>query len=340
MDRLFKTFSQVDASTTRQFGGTGLGLAISKRIVELMGGRIWVESTVGKGSTFAFEIEAQPAPGIARPTSAAKTALVSGHRLLVVDDNAICGRTLCQQMAAWGMVPRAVTSVTDAVALLDRGEHFDVVLVDYAIGEFDGLRLIESIQTRASSAHPALALMTVPGLLRSREGGACTVATINKPIKVGTLLELLCELLQGRVATRAPAAKPPPELNEAHPISILVAEDNPVNQRVAVLMLQRLGYRADVVGNGREAIRAAQQRAYDLILMDVQMPDIDGLQASEAICASLPPERRPRIVAMTANASVGDRDRCLQVGMSDFLTKPVRAEDLRRAIEETPLVIR
>jgi PAS domain S-box-containing protein len=339
MDRLFKTFSQVDASTTRQYGGTGLGLAISKRIVELMGGRIWVESAVGKGSTFIFEVEGEPAPAIARKKLGPKTAQLAGRRLLVIDDNATCSRAVCQQAAGWGMIPRAVSTAAEAQALLERGERADVVLMDYAIGETDGLAAIEQLRHAVGDAAPPMALMTVPGFLRTREKPNA-VPTIHKPIKMAALSELLCEMLQGRASAGSSAETAQPGLQDAHPVSILVAEDNPVNQRVAVLMLQRLGYKADVVSNGREAIRAALQHPYDLILMDVQMPEVDGLHAAEEICAKLPPERRPRIVAMTANASVGDRDRCLQVGMSDFLTKPVRAEDLRRAIEETPLVLR
>ncbi len=335
MDRLFKTFSQVDASTTRQFGGTGLGLAISKRIVELMGGRIWVESTPGKGSTFCFEIEARPAAAPSKPYAVGRVAALTGRRLLIVDDNATSCRVLCQQAVAWGMMPRAAATPTEAMALLSRGTPFDLLLLDYDLGETSGLALAQEVRKLRPSAELPIAFMTVPGQPRAREElGVC--GTINKPVKSGALFELLCECLQGHSASRPRVVDAIGEMSADHPLSILLAEDNPVNQRVAILMLQRLGYRADVVANGRDAVESAIRQRYDLVLMDVQMPEMDGLQAARAICDRLPSEQRPRIVAMTANASLGDRDRCLAAGMSDFLTKPVRAEDLRRALEETP----
>jgi len=336
MDRLFKTFSQVDASTTRQYGGTGLGLAISRRIVELMGGRIWVESETGRGSTFSFEIETLPAPSIARGIPAGKTSRLAGRRVLIVDDNATSCRVLSQRLAGWSMVPRVAGTTAEAAAAIARGDTFDIVLVDYALGNVDGVAVAQSLRGTTGAA---VAVMIAPGILQSRDD-ASGLASIHKPIKTLALVDLLLELMQGREGVVQGTDQVGKSAAPIHPVSILVAEDNPVNQRVAVLMLERLGYKADVVANGREAIAAALRRPYDLILMDVQMPEIDGIQASEEICAKLSPESRPRIVAMTANASAGDRDRCLKVGMSDFLTKPVRAEDLRRAIEETPLVLR
>ena len=336
MDRLFKTFSQVDASTTRQFGGTGLGLAISKRIVELMDGRIWVESVPGKGSTFCFEIEVPPAPSPTRPYAVGRVPALEGRRLLIVDDNPTCCRVLCQQTVLWGMVPRAVNSTSDALALLKKGETFDLLLVDFELGETNGLQAANELRRAGQGTPIPVAMMTVPG--QPRLGPDCGVAgTVNKPVKVGALFDLLCDVLQGRTTQAGAPGDRAAALAIDRPLTILLAEDNPVNQRVATLMLQRLGYKTDVVSNGREAIDAALRQRYDLILMDVQMPEVDGLQASREICARVGAEQRPRIVAMTANASVGDRDRCLAAGMSDFLTKPVRAEDLRRALEETPL---
>ncbi len=334
MDRLFKTFSQVDASTTRQYGGTGLGLAISKRIVEMMGGRIWVESTPGKGSTFCFEVEGLPAAAPRKPFASGRVPLLTGRRVLFVDDNPTTGRVLCQQAVAWGMVPRAVASAADARALLQGAEGFDLVFVDQELTGAGGYEVAREFS--ASSSSPVV-VMTIPG--QPRPSSAPGVATtLNKPIKMGTLYEVMVETLQGRSEPAgAPRTVQPAQPSNLPPVSILVAEDNPVNQRVALLMLERLGFKADIVANGRDAVAVARRRNYDLILMDVQMPEMDGIQAAELICAEAPPTGRPRIVAMTANASVGDRDRCLAAGMSDFLTKPVRAEDLRRAIEDTPL---
>jgi CheY-like chemotaxis protein len=179
-------------------------------------------------------------------------------------------------------------------------------------------------------------MMTMPGMPRpGRDLGIW--GAITKPVKTGALFELLDDMLEGRTTNPDHRAEPSTTMGADRPLTILLAEDNPVNQRVATLMLQRLGYQADVASNGREAIEAALRQHYDLVLMDVQMPEVDGMQAARDICEKIEPSRRPRIVAMTANASVSDRNRCLAAGMSDFLTKPVRAEDLRRALEETPL---
>jgi PAS domain S-box-containing protein len=336
MDRLFKTFSQVDASTTRQYGGTGLGLAISKRIVELMGGRIWVESTPGKGSTFCFEVEGAPAPSPSKPYAAGRVPLFTGRRLLIVDDNATSCRVLCQQAVTWGMVPRAVSSAAEALTLLQRDERFDLLLLDHDLGATSGLRAAEEFRCIRSPAELPIAYMTVPGQPRP-PATLAIAATINKPVKTAALYDVFREALQGHTVAEVQVSDSAVETGTERPLAILIAEDNPVNQRVAILMLQRLGYRADIVANGRDAVAAALRQRYDLVLMDVQMPEMDGMQASREICARISPKDRPRIVAMTANASHGDRDRCLEAGMSDFLTKPVRAEDLRRALEETPI---
>jgi CheY-like chemotaxis protein len=336
MDRLFKTFSQVDASTTRQFGGTGLGLAISKRIVELMGGRIWVESTPGKGSTFCFEIEAPPSPSPEKRFVSGRVPMFTGRRLMIVDDNAASCRVLCQQAVTWGFLPRATSSASEAVELLRRGEKVDVVLLDHDFGGTSGIVVASQLRQVRSVADLPIVYMGVAGQVRP-PAPLGIASTINKPFKPASLFDALTEALQGRGKMQVVPAEILTSGNGDRPLSILLAEDNPVNQRVAILMLQRLGYRVDVAANGREAVDAAQRQRYDLILMDVQMPEMDGLQASREICARIPAELRPRIVAMTANASIGDRDRCLSAGMSDFMTKPVRAEDLRRALEETPI---
>ncbi|HVS54272.1 MAG TPA: response regulator, partial [Opitutaceae bacterium] len=335
MDRLFKTFSQVDASTTRQYGGTGLGLAISKRIVEVMDGRIWVESTPGKGSSFYFEVEA---PTVLAETVAPldmRSPVLSGRRVLVVEDNATSCRILCQQLVVWGAVPRAVSSGAEALRVLAQGEAYDLVLSDLDMPEMNGGELAAAIRRERAPAQLPVALVSWPG--RARVADELGVAGfVFKPVKAAALLDFVSGILQGRASSQPAAAIAAVALAEQHPLAILLAEDNPVNQRVASLMLQRLGYRADVVSNGCEAIEAVARRRYDLILMDVQMPEMDGVQATREICSRASAAERPRIVAMTANASTSDRDRCLEAGMSDFLTKPVRADDLLRAVRETP----
>jgi PAS domain S-box-containing protein len=334
MDRLFKTFSQVDASTTRQFGGTGLGLAICKRIVELMGGRIWVESKQGKGSTFAFEIPVLPVAG-AKSFAVARSPVLSGRRVLIVDDNAISCRILSQQLITWGMVPRSAASGPEALALLAQEKMFDLVLVDVEMPETSGTEVVTAIRRERAADQLPIALLTRWGRQNLPET-LCIAGVVSKPVKVSALFELCVEVLHGRHSNRPAAAADVAPVAEGHPLAILVAEDNPVNQRVALLMLQRLGYRADVAANGREALEALARQRYDLVLMDVQMPEMDGLQAAREIRANTVGSFRPRIVAMTANASTSDRDECFAAGMDDFLTKPVRNDDLRKAIQATP----
>ena len=334
MDRLFKTFSQVDASTTRQYGGTGLGLAISKRIVEIMGGKIWVESTEGRGSSFFFEIEAPVAPAERKPFASGRVPALAGRRVLVVDDNATNCRVLCQQMIGWGIAPRAVASGQEALAVLGQSLSYDLVLVDFEMPGMDGAALTAEIRRTRPAAQLPVALLSLPGCKRV-PAGPDYAGSISKPVKISALFDLLLGVIQGNQSRPIPTVSTT-LLAEEHPLAILLAEDNPVNQRVASLMLQRLGYRADVASNGREAVEAVARRGYDLILMDVQMPEMDGLQATRAICARYPEAERPRIVAMTANASVSDRDACMASGMSDFLTKPVRVDDLLKALRETP----
>ena len=335
MDRLFKTFSQVDASTTRQYGGTGLGLAICKRIVELMGGRIWVESVPEKGSVFYFEITTKPIEAAVKPFAAGRSPLLAGRRVLIVHDNVTSCRVLCQQCISWGLVPRAVASADEARVVLTRETAFDLAIIDAEMRAGSGLELIATLRREQMTAQLPIALLTRPGQA-SVAAELAVAGCLSKPFKTAALFELLVETFHGRQVVRPRPSMEEVAPGEEHPLAILIAEDNPVNQRVASLMLQRLGYRADVAANGREAVEAVARQPYDLVLMDVQMPEMDGLQATREICARLPAGARPHIVAMTANASTGDRDVCLAAGMNDFLAKPVRAADLRKAIMATP----
>ena len=336
MNRLFRTFSQVDASTTRQYGGTGLGLAICKKIVELMGGRIWAESEEGRGSAFCFEIDAEAPAASPRPFVAARGRSLPGRRVLIVEDNATQRDVLARQCAAWGMVPETAASGAEAIARIAQGGPFDLALVDAELPVMSGADLVAAIRRERSAVQLPVAMLTVPGHARM-EPGLGSVAVISKPVKVGALFEAMAAALRGGTGTAAEIMPAPAVLATTRPLSILLAEDNPVNQRVAILMLQRLGYRADSAANGREALEAVLRRRYDVVLMDVQMPEMDGLQATREICARLKADVRPRIVAMTANVSTTDRTLCSEAGMDDFLSKPVREADLRLALLATPV---
>ncbi len=346
MDRLFQVFSQVDASTTRQYGGSGLGLAICKRLVELMGGRIWVESTDGVGSSFQFEIPCDVVPSVPSAYHGRKASNLEGRRLLVVDDNATNCRILTLQATRWGMQPRAAASASQALAWLNAGEVFDAAVLDVHMPVMDGYTLLAQIRKRLSAAQlPVLILSSSGSGGVDRSEGLGVAQTLSKPVKAAALHESLLRLFDRREVgvpsqfSVLPSAKPP-RLAEELPLRILLAEDNLVNQRVATLILNGLGYELQVVAHGQEALDAVmhaigEDQPIDLILMDVQMPVLDGLAASRELCSQYPTPVRPWIIAMTANALEGDREICLAAGMDDYISKPVRpaalAQGLRRA---------
>ncbi|MEM8558218.1 MAG: response regulator [Bacteroidota bacterium] len=354
IDRLFASFSQVDSSHTRKYGGTGLGLAISKRLAELMGGTMWVESEVGVGSTFSFTVLARTSASVTRAALKGKQAALAAKRLLVVEDGAYCRKALAKQLRTWGAVVTAAPSARDAIRLLREGGQFDAAVLDMQLADMEGAALAAKLHE--SSALPLVGL-TAPGRPVQTEG--FFVAALSKPVKQVPLYNgLLTALGPAVVSTDTPLIsdegiwiqrdQQPASADTiqqvlagtpgASPIlpdlRILLAEDNAVNQKVALRILERLGYDADLATNGREAVEAFETQSYDVILMDVQMPEMDGLQATQFLRATLPRERQPRIIAMTANAMEGDREHCLAAGMDDYLPKPVKREALTQALLE------
>jgi PAS domain S-box-containing protein len=343
MDSLFESFSQVDASTTRRYGGTGLGLAISKRLVEVMGGRMWVESEVGSGSSFHIELVADAADLPQRFPVEETQPQLAGKRLLVVDDNATNREIISRQARSWGMEPVPVEAPSRALALIESGERFDVGVLDMVMPEMDGRELAREIRRYRSESDMPLLLVTSLGRLpQAREADGFS-AQLAKPLKASQLYDALMRVLADRGVDEAPAAADAAGA-EISPLRILLAEDNAVNQKVALALLKNMGYRADVVWNGVEALEALERQPYDVVLMDVQMPELDGLDTARRICERWPAGRRPRIVAMTANAMQEDRDACFAAGMDDYVAKPIRpdalAEALRKAqslpLTETP----
>jgi PAS domain S-box-containing protein len=326
---LFESFSQGDASTTRRHGGTGLGLAITKRLADLMGGELWLESVEGGGSTFHLEIVA---PEAAAPGPRAEAPL-AGRRLLVVDDNAT-NREIVRRLAeSWEMLVDVVESPGEALARVRRGDPFDVAVLDMRMPEMDGLELAREIRRDRDERDLPLLLLTSIGRLAEARGASEFSAQLTKPVKSSQLYDALVRMLaagaapdpaRGRREDGARAA--PAELR------LLVAEDNPVNRQLALALLRRLGYEADVAENGREALDALERESYDAVLMDVQMPELDGLEATRRIRERFGPDNGPTIIAMTANAMEGDRDECLAAGMDDYLSKPIRPEELARAL--------
>jgi GAF domain-containing protein/DNA-binding response OmpR family regulator len=333
--RLFQSFSQADSSTTRKYGGTGLGLAISKRLVELMGGRMWVESAgPSQGSTFLFTVRV---PVAQMPESRQRDFIgvqpqLRGKQVLIVDDNATNRRVLGLQTAKWGMAPRDTGSPTQALAWLQDGGRFDLAILDMHMPEMDGVALARRIREQ----RPELPLVLFSSLGRREVEADDTLfsAYLAKPIRQSQLFDTLVSLLAHEAPHHeAPVSKPQidPAMAARHPLRILLVEDNVVNQKLALRLLQQMGYRADLASNGIEAIESVQRQPYDVVLMDVQMPEMDGLEASRRIIARWPDER-PRIVAMTANAMQGDREECLAAGMDDYLTKPIRVDRLVEAL--------
>jgi PAS domain S-box-containing protein len=342
LGRLFQSFSQVDASTTRRYGGTGLGLAISQRLTELMGGRISVTSEVGVGSEFSFTIRAVaadvPAP-IRRDLSGVQPTL-RGKRALVVDDNDTNRRILTTHFATWGLETQATGSPLEALRWIQAGAPFDIGILDMHMPEMDGVALARAIRERAATATPPLVLFTSLGRREAQIENEGFAAYLHKPIKPSQLFDVLVSVLAEQpvhVAVRdTPRNDLVPDMASRHPLRILLAEDNVVNQKVALRLLGQMGYRADVAANGLEAIDAVGRQTYDVVLMDVQMPELDGFEASREINRRWPVDRRPRIVAMTANAMRGDRELCTAAGMDDYVAKPVRIEELVAALERTP----
>jgi PAS domain S-box-containing protein len=332
MDRLFQSFSQIDASTTREYGGTGLGLAISRRLAELMGGRMWAESELGIGSRFHFTLEVQAAPEQLGDAEAGVG--LEGRRMLIVDDNATNRRVLSLQAKSWGMTCDAAESGAQALEWLKAGRRFDVAVLDMQMPVMDGIQLGREI--RQLDAYDEMPLVMLTSLGRREQAAAAVgfAAFLHKPSKASALYNTLVSVLD-RGAQPPPVIVDPsldPTMAQRHPLRILVAEDNVVNQRVATSILARMGYSCDIAGDGRKAVAAVATGTYDVVLMDVLMPEMDGLQASRAIRELPDIETQPRIIAMTANAMAGDRETCLAAGMDDYVSKPVRINELVTAL--------
>jgi CheY-like chemotaxis protein len=341
LDKLFQSFSQVDASTTRRYGGTGLGLAISRRLIELMGGEIGVDSQPGVGSTFYFTIAAQVsnAPSVLAHLQD-MTVELRDRRLLVVDDNDTNRRIIVKYARDWGMQTRDTGSPTEALNWIRSEEPFDAIILDFLMPEMDGLAMAQEIRREQAEKTPPLILCASIGWREAQIEPDVFAAFLHKPLKPSQLFDTLAGLF---AATRVPAPSMANRvidatLAERVPLRILLAEDNVVNQKLAIRLLARMGYDADVVANGREAVDALEQTRYDVVLMDIQMPEMDGLEATRVVRTQRASEFQPRIVAMTANAMPEDRETCLAAGMDDYLSKPIQIDELVRVLNESRVV--
>lgn len=342
MDRLFKSFSQVDTSTTRRFGGTGLGLAISKRLAELMGGDVSVTSEEGKGSTFSFSIVAEK---VAPPEKARVTPigqLKPGARLLIVDDIQTNRVILRRIIEGWGAVAVDVAKPSEAIALLRSGQAFDAAILDMQMPIVDGIDLAQMV--RSEPGHSDLPILLYSSISqfskedRERLRAIGDSELLVKPIKPNSLLQALVALMDKDAVPARPgpekASEFDGEMAVRYPLSILLVDDNAMNRKLGVKVLTRLGYAPDVVEDGYEAISACGQTPYDLVLMDIEMPGLNGMDAAKRIRAELT-DSSPRIVALTANAMTGDRERFILGGMDDYLSKPLRLDSLANALRQT-----
>ena len=337
LEKLFKPFSQADSSTTRKYGGTGLGLAISMRLVELMGGRIWAESKEGEGSTFSFTImttASQSDLNIPKLYLQGSKVELTHKRVLIVDDNKTNLQILKELCQVWKLTPRTTPSPHEALSWIERGDAFDIAIIDYQMPEMDGIQLAMEIRKQRSKA--ALPFILFSSLGTHVKG--LNVPTdlfqkqIFKPVKQSQLFNAILEVAVGKNIN--PERKTITIRNDETipmgltPLRILIAEDGLINQKILLRMLEQIGCTADVVSNGLQAIEAVKAIKYDFVFMDVHMPEMDGLEATRRIVNSRLANERPKIIALTADAMSGDKEKCIEAGMDDYITKPVRLEEV------------
>ncbi|WP_392482842.1 PAS domain S-box protein [Nostoc sp. C110] len=359
IERLFHPFTQADVSMTRRYGGTGLGLVISKRLSKMMGGTLWVESQgiVGgnpsprwksrellsspyssQGSTFYFTITAQVS-AVPEAEFSNSSMQLQGKRLLIVDDNLTNCQIISLQAESWKMETYAAKSAKEALAKLAQGTQFDIAILDMEMPAMDGITLARQIRRQSGCQNLPLVILTSLGRGETfSDFGDLDAAFLSKPIKQSQLYDVMTRVLGNQPSQASIYDFPLVDRHLAYPLPlrILLAEDTVVNQKVALLMLQKIGYSADVVTNGVEVLKALQKQPYDLVLMDVHMPEMDGLETARRICQEWEVGFRPHIIAITANAMRGDREICLAAGINDYISKPIQLQKLAQALSKCP----
>ena len=331
--KLFQSFSQVDTSTTRRYGGTGLGLAISKLLTELMGGRMWVESEEGVGSTFRFSIVPEWITTKPKRYRSTERPNLRGKHVLIVDDSASNRRIISKLITKWGMSAVKAESGQEALAAIEKEERFDLAILDMQMPEMDGAILATKIRQQTGNAGLPLILFSSIGHQIDDSTMQLFDSVLNKPAKLSQIYNAIIKALGPTESFPTKSSQPVINETTVHADRILMAEDNTVNQKVALFILAKLGYRCDSVSDGQEAVDAIASRDYDVILMDMQMPEMDGLEATRTIRKNQREDKpTPWIIAITANAMEGDRERCLEAGMNDYLSKPIKSSPLATAL--------
>ncbi len=334
LDRLFKAFSQVDSSTTRKYGGTGLGLAISDKLVSLMNGDFHVDSEEGKGSVFSFNIKTAVGKKLLKEYKQYNMADLKNKKILVVDDNTTNLAILKSQLELWNLIPVLSNSGEKALEILSNDNKVDLVLTDMQMPEMDGLQLAKTVK-KLNPSLPIILLSSV-GEDYTQQNTNLFISILNKPVRQHVLSKNILLALEPQNTPMSPEKniheKLPTNFSEKYPLEILVAEDNPVNQKVILYILNKLGYKPSIAENGAIAVEKIREHPFDIVLMDMQMPEMDGIQATQFIRKNI--YKQPIIIALTANTMEGDQETCLNAGMNDYLSKPVRLEELTAKLEK------
>jgi signal transduction histidine kinase/DNA-binding response OmpR family regulator len=335
MEILFEPFTQADATTTRRYGGTGLGLAIAKHLINLMGGNIWVESEQGKGSTFFFNVKLATS-GIGKTKLYVRGQIpeLKNSKVLIVDDNETNRHIFTLQFESWGMIPITANSGMEALEIIEEAEEpFELAVIDMQMPQMDGLELGKKIKELPFKGDIPMIMLTSLGKINKLPTEIFD-AQLSKPIKLAELFEEVLRVIAETRNRRNSLADHNIDKNLAEklPMRILLAEDNVTNQDLVITLLSKMGYKIDAVDNGRKVLEMLERKKYDIILMDIQMPVMNGLEATKAICEKYPEQERPKIIAITANAMSGDRERYISAGMIDYLPKPIKFKDVQSVL--------